>query len=79
MNEFVGTVPFLRFALWFDMETFHFHIAQTGLFKDNLAPMKNCPGMQVRSNKLPDNFSFCGMYIYKACITGMAVFGRHSF
>ena len=31
MNEFVGTVPFLRMALGFDMKTMHFHIAQTGL------------------------------------------------
>ena len=37
MNEFVGTVPFLRFALGFDMKTIHFHIALTGLFfYDNL-------------------------------------------
>ena len=32
MNEFVGTVPFLRIALGFDMKTMHFHIAETGLF-----------------------------------------------
>ena len=32
MNEFVGTVPFLRMALGFYMKTMHFHIAQTGLF-----------------------------------------------
>ena len=31
MNEFVGTVPFLRIALGFDMKTMHFHIARTGL------------------------------------------------
>ena len=32
MNEFVGTVPFFRIALGFDMKTMHFHIAETGLF-----------------------------------------------
>ena len=32
MNEFVGTVPFLRIALGFDLKPMHFHIAQTGLF-----------------------------------------------
>ena len=32
MNEFVGTVPFSRIALGFDMKNIHFHIAQTGLF-----------------------------------------------
>ena len=56
MNEFVGTVPFLRIALGFDMKTMHSHIAQTGLFLGqfgNLAPMKNCTGIQGRSNKLP--------------------------
>ena len=36
MNKFVGRVPFLRIALGFDMKTMHFHIAQTGLFLDNL-------------------------------------------
>ena len=53
MNEFAGTVPFLRIALEFDMKTMHFYIAQTGLFLgelvlriqgvtiNNLAPMKN--------------------------------------
>ena len=29
MNEYVGTVPFLRIALGFDMKTMHVHIAQT--------------------------------------------------
>ena len=65
MNEFVGTVPFLRIALGFDMKTMHFHITQTGLFFrticfciygvaiKNFTPMKNCSGMQGRSNKLP--------------------------
>ena len=32
MNEFVGTVQFLRIALGFDMKTKHFHIAETGSF-----------------------------------------------
>ena len=42
MNEFVGTVPFLRIAfnLGFDMKTINFHIAETGLFYDSLTPMK---------------------------------------
>ena len=66
MNEFVGTAPFLRIALGFDMKTMHFRIAKTGLFFGHLvfpfrgvtinksATIKNCPGMQGRSNKLPD-------------------------
>ena len=32
MNEFVGTVPFLRIALGSDIKSMHFHIARTGLF-----------------------------------------------
>ena len=32
MNEFVGTVPFLRIALGFGIKPMHFRIAQTGLF-----------------------------------------------
>ena len=32
MNEFVGTVPFLRIALGFDIKTVNFHIAETVLF-----------------------------------------------
>ena len=38
MNEFVGTVPFLRIALGFDTKTMHFHIVQTGLFFEQFGP-----------------------------------------
>ena len=56
MIDFVGLPPFLRIALPVAMETMHFHIAQTNLFRrttlfcikwlpiNNLAPMRNCPG-----------------------------------
>ena len=58
--DFVGTPLFLRAALQVSMATMHFNITQIGLFlgKDlfciqvvpgnNLAPMKNCPGVQGR-------------------------------
>ena len=36
MNEFVGTVPFLRIVFGFDMKTMHFRIAKTGLFFGHL-------------------------------------------
>ena len=60
MIDFVGTPPFLRMALRVAMVTMHFHIARTGLFLGtffsiqgvtgkNLAPMKDCPGLQGRS------------------------------
>ena len=60
MIDFVGTPPFLRMALRVAMVTMHFHIARTGLFLgtffsiqgvpgNNLAPMKDCPGVQGRS------------------------------
>ena len=46
MNEFVGTAPFLKIALGFDMET-AFHIAQTSLFlKANLFPHIGGPNKQ---------------------------------
>ena len=63
MNEFVGTVLLWRIALGFDMNIMHFHIAETGLFLGQLAPLKNCPGMQGRLNKLQDYFCFCGNII----------------
>ena len=63
MNDFVVTPPFLRIALWVAMETMHLHIAGISFFlrlnfffsfqqvpKNKLAPMKNCPGVQGRSN-----------------------------
>ena len=64
MIDFIGTSSFLRIALWVAMATMHFHIAQTGLFFEhfyrihgipgnNLAPMKNCPGVQGWSNWMP--------------------------
>ena len=60
MIDFVGTPPFLRMALRVAMVTMHLHIARTGLFLgtffsiqgvpgNNLAPMKDCPGVQGRS------------------------------
>ena len=61
MIDFVNTPPFLRKALQVAMATMHFHIAHTGLFMgiffriqgvpgNNLAPIKNCPWVQGRSN-----------------------------
>ena len=62
MIEFLGLPPFMRIALPVAMETMHFHIAQTNLFLgqlcfafrgspiNNFAPMRNCPGVQGRSN-----------------------------
>ena len=52
MNEFVGTVSFLRIAIGFDMRTMHYHIAETGLFLGQFCTDENCPGMQGRSNML---------------------------
>ena len=61
MIDFVGTPPFLRMALRVAMVTKHFHNARTGLFLrniffsiqgvqgNNLAPMKDCPGVQGRA------------------------------
>ena len=62
MIAFVVTPPFLRIALWVAMETMQLHIAGISFFlevklfviqrvqKNKLAPMKNCPGGQDRSN-----------------------------
>ena len=61
MIDFVGTPPFLRMALRVAIVTMHFHIARTCLFfrniffsiqgvpGNNLAPMKDCLGVQGRS------------------------------
>ena len=59
MIDFVGTPPFLRMALRVAMVTMHFHKARTGLFLwnisiqrvpgNNLAPMKDCSGVQGMS------------------------------
>ena len=59
MIEFVCTAPTsLRIAIWVAMVTVHFHIAHMSLFLEhfflrihgvpgnNLASMKNCPGVQ---------------------------------
>ena len=54
MNEFVGTVPFLRIALGVDMKTMHFHITETCLFLGQFGTHEKSPGMQGRSNKLQD-------------------------
>ena len=55
MIDFVAKSPFLRITLRVVMATMHFHIAQTGLFLENilfmhlvssmehLTPMKNGP------------------------------------
>ena len=59
--EFVGTPPFLRFALQVAMVIMHFHKAQTCVsFKNiffvsrhNLAPVRNCPKGE-RKAKLDD-------------------------
>ena len=56
--------PSIRITLWFAMVTMHFHKAQMCLYfgtffrvqgvpGNNLAPMKNCPGVQGRSNLIP--------------------------
>ena len=72
MTDLVGAEQFFRIALRVDMETMQFHIAQTDIFFwttcfrikgvpiNNLASIKNCPGVQGRSNKLPGSFCFCG-------------------
>ena len=60
MINFVVTPPFLRMALQVAMVTMHFHIARTdlslrnifsiqGFPGNNLAPMKDCSGVQGRS------------------------------
>ena len=61
MIDFVGTSLFLRMALRVAMVTMHFHISRTGLFLrkffltfkgvpgNNLAPLKDCSGVQGRS------------------------------
>ena len=61
MIDFVDTPPFLRMALRVAMVTMHFHKARTGLFfngtffsiqgvpGNNLAPMKDCSGVQGMS------------------------------
>ena len=60
MIDFVGTPLFLRMALRVAMVTMYFNIARTGLFLglflntqgvpgNNLAPMKDCSGVQGRS------------------------------
>ena len=67
MFHFLDTAPFLRIELRVAMATMHFHIAQTGFFwgrgtflfiqgipGNNLATMKNCPGVQGRSNYIPE-------------------------
>ena len=36
MIDFVGKPPFLRITLRVVMRTMHFHIAQTGLFLENI-------------------------------------------
>ena len=51
MNEFAGTVPFLRITLEFDMKTMHFYIAQTGLFKDNLFSHLGCHDKQFGTHE----------------------------
>ena len=64
MSTFVGIPPF-SISLWVAMETMHFHIAHTMIFlrtpsfriwgvpMNNLAPMKNCPGVQGNLNWMP--------------------------
>ena len=65
MTGLIGTPPFLIITLRVAMETMHFPIVQTGLFlmatffrikrfpMNNLAPIRNCPGVQGKSNKMP--------------------------
>ena len=61
MIAFVCTPPSIRITLWVAMVTMHFHKAQISLYFEtcfrvqgvpgnNLAPMKNSPGVQGRSN-----------------------------
>ena len=58
----IGTSPFLRIALRVAMETMYLYIAEIRSFLENifwgfqgvpinsLAPIKNCPGVQGRSD-----------------------------
>ena len=64
MSTFVGIAPFTN-PLLVAMETMHFHIAHAkmilrttgfriqGVPMNNLAPMKNCPGVQGNLNWMP--------------------------
>ena len=65
MSTVVGIPPF-TYPLWVAMETIHFHkAAHTKMFlrtpsfriqevpMNNLAPMKNCPGVQGNLNWMP--------------------------
>ena len=72
MSNFVGRPPFSN-SLWVAIETMHFHIAQTNFFRtpsfhiqgvpmNNLAPMKNCPGVQGNLNWMP---GFSGSQIFE--------------
>ena len=55
MSNFAGIPPFSN-SLWVAIETMQFNIAQTNFFlftMNNLAPMKNCPGVQGNLNRMP--------------------------
>ena len=63
MSIFVGIPPFSN-PLWVAMETMHFHIAHTNIFRtpsfsiqgvpmNNYAPMKNCPWVRGNLNWMP--------------------------
>ena len=62
MSTFVGIAPF-SYSLWVAIDTMHFHIAYNifrttsfgiqGVPMNNLAPMKNCPGVQGNLNWMP--------------------------
>ena len=57
MVVFVGTLPFMRIALWVAMETMYFSIARISFFPrtyfwgiprvpmNNLTQMESCPGV----------------------------------
>ena len=72
MGNFVGRPSFSN-SLWVAIETMHFHIDHTKCFRtpsfriqgdlmNNMAPMKNCPGVQGNLNWMP------GYYISTASL-----------
>ena len=61
MIAFVCTPPSIRITLWVAMVIMHFHREQMSLYLEHffrvqgvpgnkLVPLKNCPGVQGRSN-----------------------------
>ena len=82
MSNFVDNPPPpLSNSLWVAMETMHFHIAHTNFLRttsfriqgvpiNNLAPMKNCPGVQGNLNWMPGQtflFAPLALSVYAGC------------